>query len=332
MVEKMRAALFREKGQPLTIEEVPLPEISACEVLLKIRVCGVCRTDLHIFRGELTPSKLPLIMGHQIIGEIIAMGSEVKGWKLHQQVGVPWLGKTCGKCRYCVNKQENLCDRAQFTGFDLPGGFAEYTTADAGYIFPIPKNLPIEKCAPLFCPGFIGLRALHFVGDAKNIGFYGYGASARILMPIARYLKKEIYVFTKPGDLKGQEEAKKAGAVWAGASDESAPLQLESAIIFASAGELIPKALKDVCKGGRIICAGIHMSAIPSFPYSLLWGERSIQSVANLTRKDGKQFLSLTNKLHLKPECTVFPFEKIQKAFTALETGTVRGSPIIHIS
>lgn len=329
MVEMMRAALFHKPNLPLTIEEVPVPTPNQNQVLVKIYTCGVCRTDIHIFRSEIKEPELPLIMGHQIIGEIISIGEKVKNLQLHQMVGIPWLGYTCGECSFCREKQENLCDRARFTGYHIPGGFADYTAADARYVFPLPKGMNYETCAPLFCPGFIGLRALKFTQHANTIGFYGFGNSARILIRIALHQKREVYVFTKPGDTKSQEEAKVMGAVWAGGSDESPPQHLDAAILFASVGELVPKALKDVKKGGRVVCAGIHMSDIPSFPYAILWEERSVCSVANLTREDGIELLSYAHKFKIVPEIARYPLEKINDALLDLEKGENEGSPVI---
>jgi alcohol dehydrogenase, propanol-preferring len=329
MVETMKAAVLTAPHTPLEIQNLPIPEPGEKQVLIRVLACGVCRTDLHIFRGELDNPTLPLVMGHQIVGEIVKLGAGVKKWKLHQLVGIPWLGHTCGQCTFCKKNKENLCDHAAFTGYTLQGGFAEYTIASSDFIFSIPKGLPPQKCAPLFCPGFIGLRALKFISEAQTIGFYGFGASARILIRIALHQKREVYVFTRPGDIESQEEAKKAGASWVGGSDESPPNHIDAALIFAPVGDLVPKALKDVKKGGKVVCTGIHMSDIPSFPYSNLWEERTLTSVANLTRQDGIDLLSLAYQLKITPSTTSYPLEKINEALLDMESGKVHGSPLI---
>ncbi len=293
----MRAMILQKPGFELSMSDVPMPKPNSKQVLIRIRACGVCRTDLHIVDGELVNPKLPLILGHQIVGIVEEVGKEVSQFQIGDRVGVPWLGHTCNCCRYCRAYQENLCDYAQFTGYQIDGGYAEYTVADERFCFTIPANYPDLQAAPLLCAGLIGYRALRMTGDAQNLGFYGFGAAAHILVQVARYQKKEVYAFTRPGDDSGQKFARELGAVWAGSSDELPPQKLDAAIIFAPAGHLVPAALKAVVKGGVVVCAGIHMSDIPSFPYDILWGERMVRSVANLTRQDGEEFLTLAPKI-----------------------------------
>lgn len=323
--------VFHKKGERLTLQEVPIPIPSANELLIRVTACGICRTDLHIIDGELNKPKLPLIPGHQIVGIVEKLGSAVQNFNIGQRVGVPWLGGSCGHCSYCRQDQENLCDDAKYTGYQLNGGFAEYCVANSQFCFLVPDNYPDLQAAPLFCAGLIGYRALSKIATAQRIGFYGFGASAHILSQVASYQNKEIYAFVKKGDQKGQEFARSLGAVWAGNSEEMAPVLLDAAIIFAAEGALIPLALKNIRKGGTVVCAGIHMSDIPSFPYEILWGERHICSVANLTRKDGEEFLSIAPKIPIKTQVNVYPLEKTNEALEDLRMGRFSGAAVIKI-
>ncbi len=283
----MRAMLFEDAGQPLRLADSPIPKPNAGQVLIRVRACAVCRTDLHVVDGELAQPKLPLVPGHEIVGTVEQLGDGVDRFRISDRVGVPWLGWTCGECSHCRSGQENLCDSAKFTGYTLDGGYAEYTVADQRYCFPIPESYSDAEAAPLLCAGLIGYRSLVKAGEGKRLGIYGFGAAAHIVAQVARYQKREIYAFTRPGDEEAKRFALGLGAVWAGGSNESPPVKLDAAIIFAPVGELVPQALSAVGKGGIVVCGGIHMSDIPSFPYSILWEERSICSVANLTRRDG---------------------------------------------
>jgi len=316
----MRAMVLEEANTPLTMQDLPVPIPGKGEVLIKVKACSVCRTDLHIYAGELKAPKLPLIMGHQIVGTI--KGEETL-------VGVPWLGKSCGVCPYCRRGEENLCDDPTFTGYTINGGFAEYVVANKEFVFPLPKGYSEIQAAPLLCAGMIGYRSLKMVEDAKKIGFYGFGAAAHLLIQVARHQGKQVYAFTRKGDTKTQKQAKEMGAVWAGDSESKAPEELDAAILFAPVGSLIPTALKAVRKGGIVVSAGIHMSDIPSFPYSILWGERVVRSVANLTRKDGEEFLALAPKIPIKTEVTTYPLEKVNDALTDLKEGNISGSAVI---
>lgn len=328
----MRAMILRQPGFGLSMSDVPMPKPKPEQVLIRIRACGVCRTDLHIVDGELTHPKLPLILGHQIVGIVEGLGKKVSKFKIGDRVGVTWLGHTCNCCRYCRTHQENLCDYAQFTGYQINGGYAEYTVADERFCFAIPSNFLDLQAAPLLCAGLIGYRALRMTGDAQNLGFYGFGAAAHILVQVARYQGKELYAFTRSGDDSGQKFARELGAVWAGSSDELPPQKLDAAIIFAPAGHLVPAALKAVVKGGVVICAGIHMSDIPSFPYDILWGERMVRSVANLTRQDGEEFLALAPKVPIITQVQSFPLEKANEALEALRNGKINGAAVLVIN
>jgi propanol-preferring alcohol dehydrogenase len=327
----MRAMVLERPGQPLVLQELPVPEPGPGQVLLRIRACGVCRTDLHIVAGELPGPKLPLVLGHQIVGEVVRAGPGANRFVPGQRVGVPWLGWTCGECRYCRSGRENLCDRARFTGYTLDGGFAEYTVADERYSFPIPAGYPDEQAAPLLCAGLIGYRALRFAGEAQRLGFYGFGAAAHILTQVAVWQGRTVYAFTRPGDLESQVFARELGAVWAGGSDESPPEQLEAALIFAPVGALVPQALRAVEKGGIVVCAGIHMSDIPSFPYACLWEERVIRSVANLTRQDGEAFLSLAPRVPVRTAVQLYRLEEANRALDDLRHGRIRGAAVLVI-
>ncbi|HYW34616.1 MAG TPA: zinc-dependent alcohol dehydrogenase family protein [Balneolaceae bacterium] len=328
----MKAMVLEQQGKELSLQDIERPSPSSNQVLIKINCCGVCRTDLHILDGDLDNPNLPLVPGHQIVGTVEETGEEVTGFNRGDKVGVPWLGKTCGHCEFCRTDRENLCDNAQFTGYDLNGGFAEYTVADAHYCFPLPENYPDEQVAPLLCAGLIGYRSLRKAGDAKKIGFYGFGSSAHILTQVATYQDRQVFAFTRPGDQKSQKFARNMGAVWAGGSDEQPPEKLDAAIIFAPVGPLVPEALKAVKKGGEVVCAGIHMSDIPDFPYDILWGERSVESVANLTRLDGEEFLQLAPEVPVRTSVTTYPLEKANKALRDLREGNFEGSAVLKIA
>lgn len=325
----MRAMIFNNAGKPLRLREVPVPRVEADQVLIKISACGVCRTDLHIVDGELKKPDLPLIPGHQIVGTVEETGENVSGFRTGDTVGVPWLGKTCGSCEFCRSGRENLCDSARFTGYDLNGGFADYTVADARFCFPIPEDYPAEQAAPLLCAGLIGYRSLRMTGDARKLGFYGFGSSAHILTQVAHHLGKDVFAFTRPGDVKGQEFARSCGAKWAGDSDKRPPEKLDAAIIFAPVGALVPKSLRALKKGGTVVCAGIHMSDIPSFPYEILWEERTIRSVANLTRRDGNEFLALAPEIPVKSNVVTYPLEEANEALDDLREGNFDGSAVL---
>lgn len=321
--------VFEKVGKPLKLVERPVPIPTEDQVLVRVLACAVCRTDLHIIDGELPNPKLPLILGHQIVGRITQLGKNVTRLHQNQLVGIPWLGKSCGTCPYCLSERENLCDNALFTGYTLDGGFAEFCVAYADFCFSLHESSQPEHTAPLLCGGFIGYRAYRMTEKAKNIGFYGFGSSAHMLIQIALHEKRHVYVFTRSGDTKGQKLAKQLGACWAGSSEEQPPIPLDAVIIFAPVGELIPKALRAVGKGGIVVCAGIHMSDIPSFPYSDLWGERILRSVANLTRKDGRQLLELAPRVPIETQITVYPLEKVNEALNDLRSGHVNGTAVI---
>ncbi len=324
--------VLERPGQPLVLRELPIPEPGVGQVLLRVRACGVCRTDLHIVDGELPNPKLPLILGHQIVGEVVQKGPGAERYQIGQRVGVPWLGWTCGECRFCQSGRENLCDRARFTGYTLDGGYAEYAVADERYCFPIPDGYPDEQAAPLLCAGLIGYRALRFAAGARRLGFYGFGAAAHILTQVAVWQGRAVYAFTRPGDVEGQAFARSLGAVWAGGSDELPPEPLEAALIFAPVGALVPQALRAVEKGGVVVCAGIHMSDIPSFPYALLWEERVVRSVANLTRQDGEEFLQLAPEVPVRTQVQLYPLSEANQALEDLRTGRVRGAAVLVIT
>ncbi len=322
---------FYRPGTPLKLEEVKRPSPASHQVLLEVEACGVCRTDLHIVDGELEEAETPLIPGHQIVGTIRETGDNIQQFESGDRVGVPWLGATCDQCYYCTNGMENLCENARFTGYTLDGGFAEYAVAHENYSFPIADDYPATQAAPLLCAGLIGYRSLRMTGEADKIGFYGFGAAAHVLIQVTRHRDKDVYAFTRPGDTDGQEFARKKGAVWAGGSDTAPPDQLDAAIIFAPAGHLVPEALKAVRPGGRVVCAGIHMSDIPQFPYKLLWEERSIHSVANLTRKDGEEFLQLAPQIPIRTEVTPYQLSQTNRALDDLRHGNFNGSAVIDL-
>lgn len=328
----MKAMVLHTIGQPLELQDVPRPHPDENQLLLKVQSCGVCRTDLHILDGDLENPNLPLIPGHQIVGTVEEVGKNITNFERGDKVGVPWLGQTCGKCEFCKTNQENLCDNAQFTGFNINGGFAEYTVADAHFCFPIPEGYPANQAAPLLCAGLIGYRSLRKAGNAQSLGFYGFGSAAHILSQVALYQDRDVYAFTRPGDTEGQEFARSLGASWADGSETLPPQKLDAAIIFAPVGKLVPQALKAIKKGGKVICAGIHMSNIPEFPYKDLWEERSIESVANLSRKDGIDFLQLAPVIPVKTQVTTYPLGQANKALNDLREGNFEGSAVLEIN
>lgn len=325
----MRAMVLTQVKRPLVLQEVVRPKPKKGQLLLKVLACGVCRTDLHIVDGELTAPKLPLILGHQIVGEVVEINGSFPKIRIGDRVGVPWLGGCCEKCSFCTSGKENLCDKALYTGYQINGGYAEYAVADARFSFPIPERYSATEAAPLLCAGMIGYRALRFIEDAKRVGFYGFGSSAHILIQIARYQKKEVYVFTRRKGDEPQKLAKALGATWVGTSEEMPPKPLDAAIIFAPVGELVPQALKATGKGGVVVSADIHMSDIPSFPYKLLWEERVLRSVSNLTRKDGKELLAIAPKVPVRVKVTTYPLEQANQALADIRTGKLNGSAVL---
>jgi alcohol dehydrogenase, propanol-preferring len=315
----------------LRLRELPQPRPGPGQVAIRVTACGLCRTDLHVVDGELEHPKLPLVPGHQIVGVIEEAVGETRGLTVGARVGVPWLGWTCGTCAYCAEGRENLCERARFTGYDLDGGFAERAVAEARFCFPIPPAYPDLQAAPLLCAGLIGYRAFRMTGDARRLGFFGFGSAAHILTQVARNLGREVFAFTRRGDLEAQAFARQLGAVWAGASEDTPPSPLDAAILFAPVGELVPRALALTKPGGTVVCAGIHMSAIPSFSYELLWRERVLRSVANLTRQDGDEFLRLAPQVPVRTEVEAFPLASANEALAALRAGRIRGSAVLQI-
>jgi propanol-preferring alcohol dehydrogenase len=327
----MRAMVLERAGEPLRAREVRDPVPGAGQVLLAVSACGVCRTDLHILDGELSKPKLPLVPGHQIVGTVAAAGEGAERFALGERVGVPWLGWTDGVCRYCRSGRENLCDRARFTGYDLDGGYAELAVADERFCFPIPSDYPGEQAAPLLCAGLIGYRALRLVGEAERIGLYGFGASAHILCQVAVDEGRRVFAFTREGDEETQAFARALGAEWAGSSEQAPPERLDGAIVFAAVGALMPAALRASAKGARVISAGIHMSDIPSFPYEILWGERTLGSVANLTRRDGEEFIALAPRVPVRSEVSTYPLEEANAALEDLRNGRFRGAAVLAV-
>jgi propanol-preferring alcohol dehydrogenase len=327
--KRMQAMVLRSAGAPLERVEQPLPEPGPDQVLVQVRACGVCRTDLHVVDGELTSPKLPLVPGHEVIGTVVRQGERANRFRLGDRIGIPWLARTCGVCDFCRRGRENLCDRPLFTGYTTDGGYAEYAAAYESYCFPIPPSYSDAEAAPLLCAGLIGYRSLRMAGDARRIGLYGFGAAAHIIAQVARYEGREVFAFTRAGDTATQEFARSLGAVWAGGSDELSPLALDAAIIFAPAGELVPQALDVTGKGGTVVCAGIHMSDIPHFPYSKLWGERVIRSVANLTRRDGEEFFALAPKVPVRTEVQPFALSQANEALAALKHGGIHGAAVL---
>jgi alcohol dehydrogenase, propanol-preferring len=319
----MRAIVLDRPGTPLRLDELPVPEPGPGELLIRVHACGVCRTDLHVLDGEVVAGKLPVVPGHQIVGTVHGSGT---------RVGVPWLGWTCGECRYCRSGRENLCDRARFTGCDRDGGYAEYAVADRRFCFPIPDGYPDVQAAPLLCAGLIGHRALRFAGDAERLGLYGFGASAHIVCQVARHQGRRVFAFTRAGDERAQRFALDLGAEWAGDAGDAPPEELDAAIVFAPVGALVPAALRALAKGGTVVCAGIHMSDIPSFPYAELWGERSIRSVANLTRRDGEEFLALAPRVPVRTSVVEYPLERAGDALEDLRSGRLQGAAVVRVS
>jgi alcohol dehydrogenase, propanol-preferring len=327
----MKAMILHGAGQPLRLESVDAPRPAPGQIQIRVLACGICRTDLHIVDGELAEPKLPLIPGHQIVGRVEALGAGVTGFRPGDRVGVPWLGWSCGRCRYCRDGRENLCDAARYTGYQIDGGLAEVCVADARFCFPIPEGFPDMQAAPLLCAGLIGHRSYRMASACRRLGLYGFGAAAHIVIQVARFEGREVYAFTRTGDASSQAFALELGAVWTGATDEMPPEALDAAIIFAPAGELVPVALRAVAKGGTVVCAGIHMSDIPAFPYSILWGERVVRSVANLTRADGEEFLALAPKVPVRTEVTAYPLEGANEALDDLRHGRFNGAAVIVV-
>lgn len=327
----MLAMVLQRPGQPLRPTELPTPEPGPDQVRVKVRACGVCRTDLHVADGDLPDPKLPLILGHEITGSVDKPGDGVERFKAGDRVGVPWLGWTCGECRFCRSGKENLCDDARFTGYTIDGGYAEYAVADQRYCFPIPDGYPDAQAAPLLCAGLIGYRSLRMAGDAERLGLYGFGASAHIVAQIAAHEGRKVYAFTKPDDAQGQAFARSLGAVWAGGSDEAPPEELDAAIIFAPVGALVPAALRAVTKGGMVVCAGIHMTDIPSFPYRELWEERVIRSVANLTRQDGEELLRIAPEVPIVTHVREYKLQEANEALSALRDGRITGAAVLTV-
>jgi alcohol dehydrogenase, propanol-preferring len=322
----MRAMVLDAPGAPLRPAELPEPEPAEGQVLLDVHACALCRTDLHVVDGELAEPKLPLVPGHQIVGTVLAGGGR---FAVGERVGVPWLGWTCGECGWCTSGRENLCDSARFTGYQLDGGYAERVVADERFCFPIPDAYPDVEAAPLLCAGLIGYRALRMAGDAERLGLYGFGASAHIVVQVARHQGRRVFAFTRADDQAGQAFARELGAEWAGDSLAPAPEELDAAIVFAPVGALIPAALKALVKGGTVVCAGIHMSDIPSFPYELLWGERVVRSVANLTRRDGEEFMQLAPQAGVRTAVESHPLGEANRALARLRAGEVRGAAVL---
>ena len=325
----MFAMILDAPGKPLRAAEVGVPVPGPEQALIRVHACGICRTDLHIVDGELTEPVLPLIPGHQIVGTVVKTGKDAGTLKKGQRVGIPWLGSSCNDCRYCRSGRENLCDGARFTGYQLNGGFAEYTVADYRFCFPVPDGYPDLQAAPLLCAGLIGYRSLVMAGDAEKLGIYGFGAAAHIVAQVAHYQGRRVYAFTRSSDLEAQQFAFDMGAVWAGNTGEAPPEELDAAIIFAPDGSCLPAALRAVGKGGIVVCGGIHMSDIPSFPYQIMWGERVVKSVANLTRRDGEEFLALAPRIPIRTEIQPYPLSSANEALDALRNSKIRGAAVL---
>jgi propanol-preferring alcohol dehydrogenase len=328
----MRAMILEKPRHPLELREVAAPRLGAGQLLVRIATCAVCRTDLHVVDGELPDPKLPLIPGHQIVGRIQEIGEGVEGFSAGDRVGIPWLGWTDGECVYCRSNRENLCDRARFTGYTIDGGYAEFTVADARFCFHLPERYNDVEAAPLLCAGLLGYRSLRKADGAHRLGIYGFGNAAHLIGQIALYQGRELFVFTRPGDKAGQESARRLGAVWAGGSDEMPPEKLDAAIIFAPVGALVPAALRALAKGGIVVCGGIHMSDIPSFPYADLWGERVICSVANLTRRDGEEFLEIAPRVPVKTQTETFPLAEANTALEKFRSGQLKGTAVLVVN
>ncbi len=329
MNQTMRAMVLREAREPLELEHRRVPEPGPRQVLVRIHACGVCRTDLHVIDGDLTQPKLPLVPGHEAVGRIAACGREVERFAEGARVGIPWLGWTCGTCRFCRAGKENLCETAKFTGYTLDGGYGDYTLVDQRYAFPIHGGYSDAEAAPLLCAGLIGYRSLVMAGEAERIGLYGFGAAAHIVAQLARYQGRRVFAFTRPGDEEAKQFALDLGAVWAGESGDTPPEELDAAIIYAPVGALVPAALRATAPGGTVVCAGIHMSDIPSFPYDILWRERTLRSVANLTRKDGEDFLALAPKAGVKTSVETLPLDQANEALARLREGRLRGAAVL---
>jgi propanol-preferring alcohol dehydrogenase len=328
-MSSMRAMVLDQPGKPLALREQPLPQPGPGEILVEVKACGVCRTDLHVVDGELPNPRLPVVPGHEIVGWIAALGQGVSGQTLGERVGVPWLGYTCGVCPYCRDQRENLCDAPLFTGYTRDGGFASHVLADARYCFPLPEGFDDAAIAPWLCAGLIGWRSYRMTGEGKALGLYGFGAAAHILAQVAAWQGRRVHAFTRDGDLAAQEFARSLGAVWAGASGVAPPEPLDAAIIFAPVGALVPLALRAVRKGGRVVCGGIHMSDIPSFPYRLLWEERQLVSVANLTRADAREFLAIAPKAGVKTQIKPYPLAQANEALADLREGRLQGAAVL---
>jgi alcohol dehydrogenase, propanol-preferring len=319
-----------QPGTPLVLRRAPRPRAGPGQVLIRVEACGVCRTDLHVQAGELPPHKLPLVLGHEIVGTVEETGAGAGRFTAGDTVGVPWLAWTCGVCHFCRSGRENLCERAEFTGYDRDGGYAEYAAADERYCFPMPSGYAPELAAPLLCAGLIGYRSLVAAGDGRRLGLYGFGAAAHIVAQVARHQGRRVFAFTRPGDVEGQQFARELGVDWAGGSDETPPEPLDAAILFAPVGALVPAALRATERGGTVVCAGIHMSPIPAFPYDLLWGERTLRSVANLTRRDGEEFFDLAARVRLEVHAEVFPLPEANQALEQVRSGKVRGAAVLE--
>jgi propanol-preferring alcohol dehydrogenase len=329
----MRAMVLEQPGKPLVLRDLPQPSPASGQLLVRVAACGVCRTDLHIVDRELPTPKLPLILGHQIVGRVEQVGDDIpSSFAIGDRVGIPWLGWTDGDCVYCRSERENLCDRAKFTGYTIDGGYAEFTAADARYCFHLPKEYKDVDLAPLLCAGMLGYRSYRKTGEARRLGLYGFGNAARLIAQVAIFQGKEIYAFTRPGDTTGQDEARSLGAVWAGGSDQMPPEKLDAAIIFAPVGALLPTALRALAKGGIVVCGGIHMSDIPSFPYVDLWNERVITSVANLTRRDGEEFLEIASRVPVKTKTQTFPLDEANTALEKFRAGKLEGTAVLVIN
>ena len=327
----MRGMVLDAPRAPLRLASLPVPSPGAEQVLIRVHACAVCRTDLHVVDADLTEPKLPLIPGHEIVGTIAAVGAGVERFAIGDRVGVPWLGWTCGACAFCRSGRENLCAKARFTGYQIDGGYGEFTLADQRYSFAIPEGYSDTEAAPLLCAGLIGYRSLRMAGEAHRLGLYGFGAAAHIIAQVARWQGREVYAFTSPGDIEAQAFARELGAVWAGGSDQSPPEMLDAAIIFAPVGPLVPTALRAVARGGTVVCAGIHMSPIPSFSYDILWGERVVRSVANLTRRDGDEFLQLAPKVPVMTRTVPYPLERANQALDDLRAGRLQGAAVLQL-
>ncbi|MCE5233652.1 MAG: zinc-dependent alcohol dehydrogenase family protein [Mizugakiibacter sp.] len=328
----MRAMVLHAPNTALVAESRPVPAPGPDQVLIRVHACAVCRTDLHVIDGELPHAKPDLVPGHEIVGTVVAHGAQVERFREGERVGVPWLGWTCGACAYCRSGRENLCGRARFTGYQLDGGYAEYTVADPRYCFRLPDAYGDAEAAPLLCAGLIGYRALRLAGDARRLGLYGFGAAAHIVAQVARHQGREVYAFTRAGDAAAQHFARTLGVAWAGASDAAPPEPLDAAIVFAPVGALVPAALAATAKGGTVVCAGIHMSDIPAFPYRLLWGERVLRSVANLTRRDGEEFLALAPQVPVRTHVETFPLEQANEALARLRGGALQGAAVLQVA